>query len=295
MEIPKKIMISATLPKRKERRSKSSTSSTETESASPIPKRQKEQEPLLNEHEDAITEDGFDKKENEPDEVLSALGLAQKFDEIISRLGKLDVITNQMQSLHDAVGQINSKIVNMENEVVILKRDISKMLHTTGELENSVSFLGDSLDEEKKKLKETDEENKSEISKLKLQLLKYETYDRRENLRFYGIPENQQENTRETLNAFMEEKLDMEDPSSIEFQRVHRVGRKYPHKPRPILARFLRYPDREYVFSRRSSLERDEGFGIGIDLPKSVVEMRKKMIPKMVWKHERRDKEQRSV
>ncbi|KAK3743516.1 hypothetical protein QZH41_015900 [Actinostola sp. cb2023] len=195
----------------KKRRSKSSTSSTETESASPIPKRQKEQEPLLNEHEDAITEDGFDKKEIEPDEVLSALGLAQKFDEIISRLGKLDVITNQMQSLHDAVGQINSKIVYMENEVVILKRDISKMLHTTGELENS--------------------------------------------------------------------------------------GRekKYPHKPRPILARFLRYPDREYVFSRRSSLERDEGFGIGIDLPKSVVEMRKKMIPKMVWKHERRDKGQRSV
>ncbi|KAK3701591.1 hypothetical protein QZH41_008189 [Actinostola sp. cb2023] len=257
-------MISATLPKRKERRSKSSTSSTETESASPIPKRQKEQEPLLNEHEDAITEDGFDKKENEPDEVLSALGLAQQFDEIISRLGKLDVITNQMQSLHDAVG----------------------------ELENSVSFLGDSLDEEKKKLKETDEENKSEISKLKWQLLKYETYDRRENLRLYGIPENQQENTRETLNAFMEGKLDMEDPSSIEFQRVHRVGRKYPHKPRPILARFLRYPDREYVFSRRSSLEKDEGFGIGIDLPKSVVEMRKKMIPKMV---EARKKGQRAA
>ena len=49
-----------------------------------------------------------------------------------------------------------------------------------------------------------------------------------------------------------------------------------------IIARFLRFPAREAVFSRRSCLEDESGFGIGPDLAKQVVEMRKKLIPKML-------------
>ena len=51
---------------------------------------------------------------------------------------------------------------------------------------------------------------------------------------------------------------------------------------RVIIARFLRYPDCEAVFARRSSLADTPGLGIDPDLPKEVVDMRKKLIPRML-------------
>lgn len=43
-----------------------------------------------------------------------------------------------------------------------------------------------------------------------------------------------------------------------------------------------RYPDCEAVFARRSSLADTPGLGIDPDLPKEVVDMRKKLIPRML-------------
>ena len=107
------------------------------------------------------------------------------------------------------------------------------------------------------------------------------------NCNFLWNPRGRQgENTKETLYNFQETELGIEDARTIEFRRVHLVGKekRNPREPRAITARFLRYPaDREAVFSRRSSLEDESGFGIGPDLPKQVVEMReKKLIPKML-------------
>ena len=51
----------------------------------------------------------------------------------------------------------------------------------------------------------------------------------------------------------------MEDVRRIEFQRIHRIGKKCSRYTRPVIARFLRYQDRELVFNAaremRDSLE----------------------------------------
>ena len=72
--------------------------------------------------------------------------------------------------------------------------------------------------------------------------------------------------------------------NDIEFQRVHRLGKRSDKKgkPRVIIARFLRYTDREAVFSLRASLDKESEVGIGPDLPKDVVDMRKPLIPRML-------------
>ena len=62
-----------------------------------------------------------------------------------------------------------------------------------------------------------------EVNDLKKQLLYMETYSRRENLKFFGVPENSEctmeegsqqgvtfENTREVMHKFLEEKLKIE-------------------------------------------------------------------------------------
>ena len=75
----------------------------------------------------------------------------------------------------------------------------------------------------------------------------------------------------------------MSSARSIEFQRVHRIGKPQASGvPRTIIARFLRYPDREGVMSRRKMLAESEVLGIGSDLPKNVVDIRRKLIPELI-------------
>ena len=96
-------------------------------------------------------------------------------------------------------------------------------------------------------------------------------YSRRENLRFYGIQENgEQEDSLSVLTSFLKSKLEV-DTSNIEFQRVHRVGKVNDDgRPRLIIARFLRYGDREFIFSKARALK-DTGYEISADLATEIV------------------------
>ena len=96
----------------------------------------------------------------------------------------------------------------------------------TNELEKTMTFFDKTIAQEKQKIEEINESCKEEMSKLNLQLLKHETSTRRENLRFYGIPESGDENVENALYNFMENELNIDNAGEIEFQRVHRTVRR---------------------------------------------------------------------
>jgi len=64
----------------------------------------------------------------------------------------------------------------------------------------------------------------------------------------------------------MEDKPQISDARKIEFQRLHRNGKASGKKPRPILARFLRFSDRERVLKHARNLK-DTPYAIHEDLP----------------------------
>ena len=77
-------------------------------------------------------------------------------------------------------------------------------------------------------------------------------------MRFEGIEEwpphhkdvSWKEDTRTPLVYFFENVLGIEDAKDIEFQRIHRIGKPSQEgNSRAIIARFLRYSDRERVLS----------------------------------------------
>ena len=94
-------------------------------------------------------------------------------------------------------------------------------------------------------LKVEKEKHCSEIERLKEKIRYMEVYQRRENLRFHGIPEAAEEDTREMTYKVFENNLKIERARDIEFQRIHRVGKKKAGQNRPIIARFLSFQDRE--------------------------------------------------
>ena len=183
--------------------------------------------------------------------------------------------------LRESVERINLTVKSLQQDCVRVEQDLRKVSTTTNNPEQSVESLNKDVQEDEAKMGEIITKNKEEPKILHLQLLDYQVYQRRENLRFYGIREDREEDTKEVLYNFLENNLGISNARKI--QRVHRTGRRPNNsKPRGIMARFLRYSDREDIFARRSTLSRESDFGIGPDLPKQVVDMRKKLIPKMV-------------
>ena len=252
---------------------KSRNSSSDSSSNSPEFKRRREEQEVLD-----ILTIPEDAEAEESDIVLTALHMAQNFaskaDEILAKLTQLDAITLQMKLLQNSVDKINATVSALENEVALIKNDLKTASSEMNKLKNSVSSLNKDVEEGKSSLEVFRKKTEEDHRKLELQLLNYEVYQRRENLRFYGIrEEGTDENTKETLYNFFETELGIEDARRIEFQRVHRVEKekRNPREPRAIIA-VLRYPP----------LEDESGFGIRPDLPKQVVEMRKKLIPKML-------------
>ena len=85
---------------------------------------------------------------------------------------------------------------------------------------------------------------------------------------FFGIKETDGENCTEKIQAFIKEKLKIQEP--VVLPRAHRVGSRKQDStlPRPIIANFLDFRQRELVRAERKSLE--HGFGISEDQPKSI-------------------------
>ena len=121
------------------------------------------------------------------------------------------------------------------------------------------------------------------------QHLYLESHCRRENLKFFGIPEKEASasegkdavGTTDVLCGFLHNVLGFGDPKRImEFQRVHRIGKSVPGKPRPILARFLRYQDCETVLRAGFGLK-DTEYMILQDFPQEIIERKRKQMPKL--------------
>jgi len=103
--------------------------------------------------------------------------------------------------------------------------------------------------------------------------------------RFFDIPDSvdaAKENAKELIYRFMERgELEVENARDIEFQRLHRIGAKKQDSPRPIIARFLRFPDREKVFKRALELKDEIDVKLYADYPREIQEPRGKLWPRL--------------
>ena len=218
----------------------------------------------------------------ECDKIFEALDMAEnlgvKIEAILKKLEKLDVIELQLNEVHAKVANIEETVSRLDSEVQALKTRTTKLEKNVEELEEGFQYNEDVRD-----LQCNNKRLEHEVYDLKKQLLYMETYSRRENLKFFGVPENTEctmevgseqqaviENTKEVIYQFLEETLKIDQPrEKIEFQRIHRLGKPNCSKPRPIIARFLRYSDRELVMDNaRKHLKGHKVFHVFEDIPK---------------------------
>lgn len=79
----------------------------------------------------------------------------------------------------------------------------------------------------------------------------------RSNLLFFAIDEYESEDCESKIINMFKEDLQIEDIGTEALERVHRIGpKKGPGVPRPIVAKFLQYKDKERIHRAAPKLKR---------------------------------------
>ena len=179
-------------------------------------------------------------------------GLEKSISEMIEantklRNQKLEKLSAEIRSNSDSVKLLSQKTKDLEESLTVNQDLIDVRIK--------------SIDEEMKEIKKIVDNNKAE---LKEQLRIQEDRSRRNNVRFDGIPETENEKWEEIktkLRKFLYDELDITEELHIE--QAHRVARNQSKKeasddlakPRTIIAKLLDYKEKEEIMKQAFKLK----------------------------------------
>ena len=146
----------------------------------------------------------------------SCTNLAQKFEEISSKLDSVLHQLTEIESLKAAIVNLSVENANLTKSLAFSDRTIQK---TTCE--------GEILKKDNAGLREELNEMKNYQKTLEARSIQLEAYDRRSNMKFFVIAEQENEtpsNTEEILREFV--KVNLKQPAEMFFESVHHVGPK---------------------------------------------------------------------
>ena len=212
-------------------------------------------------------------------------------------VSKLAPIENNISTLMMDVGnlktenkRLSTKVCEVEHSCQTISGIFDQFLESKNETDMNIENIKTVNNQLSKKLDETCEN----FNKISEELIDVKYRSMRENLLFFGLCETRDpdnpgrtaEDTEGLLRDFLKTEVlpdSQETVDSITFDRVHRLGKYYdPTYPRPIVAKFERYTDRETI--RKASFELNKhrnGYSVREQFPFEIEQRRKVLYPIM--------------
>lgn len=203
--------------------------------------------------------------------------LIQKVDILDTKLTQLETIQSTVNGLTGKMNTLSQKISTLETKFEECERSRifdSQLLDDINKKQKDMEILFSKMKQQERVQDRQETDMKREIIDLKCRSM-------RDNLLFFKLPEEKDENCEQKVLDFVEEKLGIANAKSdIKLQRAHRIGRFNKDKIRPVVAKFAFYPDRERVRKNASKLK-DTPYGIAEQYPREIMETRRKLFPIM--------------
>lgn len=176
---------------------------------------------------------------------------------------KLGQILMKFQAVQTAT--IRSDVSGVKDSLEFISKECSEAKTLSGKNETRIE-----------KLEETCQELDKENKKLWKRVISNEVRDRRNNLKFYGVAPVEDEDLRKWFVGVLKDPLKFTDAEieKIELERIHRMG---PGQ-KTIIMKFLRFTDREEVWSRRKKLG-GSGMVVAEDFPEEIEKRRTPLYP----------------
>jgi len=159
-----------------------------------------------------------------------------------------DVLRKVRQSVLDAVADadIQSALVT-----AIVDKVISAV---TEELQKTMTFDMEAVEENQNKILALEKQVASLDNKCNQKYDDLEQYARRNNVRVFGVPEKDNEDTDNMVLSIFNDQLGV-PIGKDDIDRSHRVGVRSEDRPRAIIVKFVSYRRRAEVFSQKKKLK----------------------------------------
>ncbi|KAK3106878.1 hypothetical protein FSP39_001866 [Pinctada imbricata] len=244
-------------------------------------------------------------------------GIYTMLEKLDKKLNKIDDVDKRLLKIENIVSKLNSleqRVVKSETEISETKRVVAELQRSHAE---NVSYLNGynnlfdglkdditDLRENHRNVKASATQAESAVAELKTtmvaeiecsrdeireDILDLQCRSMRDNLLFYGIPEKDDEDAEDTIVTFISGRMKI--GTNIAFERVHRMGRKPDNaqrRPRPIVAKFSRFKDRELVRRQAPKTLKGTNYWVQEHFPPEIEQRRKALYP--VMRDERRKK-----
>ena len=219
-------------------------------------------------------------------------------------------ISNIEEQLHETK-EVKQSVSKMQIEMADMGRNISKVRGQMNQYDTSMDHYNEKYENiisdrtridnalydlscQMKDLQSDYTELQNRQTKTDSKVIDLQCRSMCENLIFSGIKEEVQTNSDGTkyedsesvLKKFLSQEMDV---NMVEFDRVHRLGpikSSEPNEdeiqsPRPLIAKFERYKDKQYVKMLAPTKLRNKPFGVNEQFPKEVEEIRKTLYGEM--------------
>ena len=155
----------------------------------------------------------------------------------------------------DLVTKISAEVKSVLQTPEILKSIVDSIIVSVTKvvaenLQESLKFNLEEVHDLKEEIKRKDQD----IATLNEKIVELEQYQRRENIRIFGLRETSGENTDTVALQLFKDRLGITlDENDI--SRSHRIGPKVGGKTRPIIVRFSSYRTRARIFNSKRKLK----------------------------------------
>ena len=151
----------------------------------------------------------------------------------------LQTISSRMDLQHDEIKELQKSTNFLSMEIADISKSNSALLHKMEEQQRTI------------------DDYTTKQSDLQRRLDDAERYSRGFNLRFIGIPEVDEPNKENCIQK-IQELIHSRLQIKVDIENAHRVGKQLRDKPRPIIAKFIRRPERFSVLRQRFEFKKDE-------------------------------------
>ncbi|KAG1953593.1 hypothetical protein F2P79_009160 [Pimephales promelas] len=166
--------------------------------------------------------------------------------------------------MKEVINENTKQITSVKEAIEFMSEEVNSLKLKYGVVEAKVGKVDQATNEQERRLAHL------------------ESYSRRWNLRFHGVPEKEREDVRQRIIQLCQQLLPEDKdklPNAID--TVHRLGRKEPNKSRGIICQFASRFFRDAVWraAKESAFLRENGLKISEDLSPADKERRNKLWP----------------
>ncbi|KAK3892381.1 hypothetical protein Pcinc_003751 [Petrolisthes cinctipes] len=155
-------------------------------------------------------------------------------------------LTERIHKLEATVSDLTASLEFSQNEIDALKTTIKTHEAERVASRGTIDKLSQHIDSTQLKIKDMED-----------RINYQEDYSRRNNIRISGVEEQSSEQTWEqsaaVVSSLLKDKMQL---PGLELERAHRIGQHRDGRPRPIVARFSRFCNREAVM--RTQIQRHQ-------------------------------------